>query len=138
MSRECESCGVSFGAKSPRARFCSDRCRKRAQRTPAARAVKRGVEAPVVASVAAGADRSGLFGVTSRQLEAVDRLDTVLGQQALALAARIVSPVESGASVASLSKEFRAVMAEALEGVAVAADPMDELRRRRDLKRAAG
>lgn len=70
-------------------------------------------------------------------LQDADRLDTVLGQQALALAAQIVSPFQTGAGVASLSKELRAVMAEAMRGVAAAADPVDELRRRRDAKRAA-
>lgn len=75
--------------------------------------------------------------MTARQLREAERFDTVLGQQALALARRIESPMETGASVASMSKEFRAVMVEALDGVNVAADPLDELRLRRDRRRSA-
>jgi hypothetical protein len=37
-----------------------------------------------------------------------------------------------------MSRELREVMARALEGVAVADDPLDELKRRRELKLAGG
>jgi hypothetical protein len=65
----------------------------------------------------------------------VDRFDTVLGQQAMVLANRIVIEV-SGSSMAALSKELRAVMVEALDGVSAAVNPLDELRARRDGRRA--
>lgn len=77
----------------------------------------------------------GLVDATKRELETAEVLDTVLGQQALALAQRILSPASTGASVASLSKELRTVMSEATAGVKVADDPLDELRARRDRKR---
>jgi len=80
---------------------------------------------------------SELERAVTRELEAVGRLDTVAGQVALELAYRVASPHETGAAVASLYKQFREAMAEALAGVAVAADPLDEIRARRDRKRWA-
>lgn len=80
----------------------------------------------------------GLVDVTRRELEAAGVLDSVLGQQALALASRIMSPMSTGASVASLSKELRVVMVEATAGVQAVGDPLDELRARRDAKRNTG
>jgi len=76
--------------------------------------------------------------VTRDQLDAAGRLETYQGQAALELARRIVSPFESGSSVASMTKQLRETMADALKGAAVAADPLDEIRRRRDLKRGVG
>jgi len=81
---------------------------------------------------------SELERVVTRELEAAGRLDTWAGQVALELAYRVASPHETGAAVASLYKQFREAMAEALAGVAVAADPLDEIRARRDRKRAQG
>lgn len=130
MQRSCDSCGVEYQAKRKASRYCSDTCRKRAQRSPD-RSPRRSVE-----------PRDGgvprLVTATRAELEDAGRLDTVLGQQAMALAERIASPHETGAAVASLSKELRAVMEAALDGVATKADPLDELRARRERKRAAG
>jgi hypothetical protein len=52
------------------------------------------------------------------------------------LASRVESPHETGSAVAALSRELRTVLDVALAGVAVAADPVDELRVLRDRKRA--
>ena len=126
MPNTCAGCGVPVGS---RAKVCSDRCRKR---------VKRGSTAPPTPIAAADEAPSGLVATVERSLTEVERLDTVLGQQAMALARRIDTGVDTGSSVAALSKELREVMALAMQGVAVAADPVDELMRRRELKRAAG
>jgi hypothetical protein len=48
------------------------------------------------------------------------------------------SVFDTGGGLAALSKELRAVMAAALLNAAVAANPLDELRARRDAKRRAG
>jgi hypothetical protein len=77
-----------------------------------------------------------LYATTRQKLEAVDRVDTVAGQQALTLAARMSSPSETGAAIASLSRQLSVVMAEALAGATVAADPVDELGARRERKYA--
>lgn len=125
MQRECDSCGKPFEAKRKAARFCSDTCRKRNQRAPKPRAKD-----------PSAMPSTDLVAVCERELQAASRLDTVLGRQALELARRIASPHETGSSVASLSKEFRAVMEAAMEGVGLKADPLDELRARREAKRA--
>ncbi|KQH75586.1 hypothetical protein AO501_25245 [Mycobacterium gordonae] len=82
-----------------------------------------------------------LVAATKRELEAAGKLDSMLGQQALALAARM-SGADTVAGYASLSRELRTVMAAAI-GTAPAAPPaagqgdeVDELRARRDAKRA--
>jgi hypothetical protein len=68
-----------------------------------------------------------------RELADAGRLESSLGQQALMLAERIgVSRMDTGSSVASMSRELREVMVRALEGAKVAADPLDELKSRRD------
>jgi hypothetical protein len=63
-------------------------------------------------------------GSVRRELELAGRLETSLGQQALVLAEQMLRPINTGASVASLSKEFRAVMAVATAGVQHEADPV--------------
>jgi hypothetical protein len=127
--RPCDVCGKPYEAKRPNSRFCGASCRKRNERNPAtvAEVVPLEPEQP-----------AGLVEATRRELEAADRLDTVLGHQALELARRIVSPMSTGSSVATLSRELRTVMTEATAGAVLAADPLDELRARRDRLRASG
>jgi hypothetical protein len=80
---------------------------------------------------------SPLVRTTRQALEDAGVLDSVAGQQALLLATRMTSPHETGAAVASMSKQLQAVVAEALKSVKLR-DPLDELRLRRDAKRVAG
>lgn len=76
---------------------------------------------------------------TAAELAGVGRLDTVAGQCAVVLARRLDEHGrDTGGGVASVAKEFRNVMDAALANVEKAADPLDELRARRDRKRAAG
>lgn len=134
MQRKCDSCGKTYEAKRAASRFCTATCRKRAQRAPSVVALP----PPDVDDTPSTPAASGLVSATIAELEEAGRLGTVLGQQAVELAKRVSSPHETGASVASLSKELRAVMESAMEGVGVASDPLDELRARRDRKRNAG
>lgn len=127
--RECDVCGGAYVAKRPSSRFCGDRCRKRAQRQP------RTADAPPVSAPAAV--EGGVLGQVTAELGEVGRLDSTLGQIAVAIATRMAG-FETGAGLAALSKELRAVMGEALGGAVTVADPVDELRSRRDLKRNAG
>lgn len=72
------------------------------------------------------------------ELRAVDREQTAAGQLVLALARRIdTADEESGASLAALAKELRASLTVAMAGAEQAADPIDELRKQRDLKQRA-
>jgi hypothetical protein len=68
-------------------------------------------------------------------LESAGRAETYLGACALALADRI-DQATAVMGYAALIKELRATMDAALAGVQRAADPLDELRARRDSKRA--
>lgn len=130
MLRTCD-CGKDFEAKRPSARYCSDRCRKRSQRKPG------GAEVRVLPSPRELASEGGLTSVARGELAAVDRENTAAGQLVLALARRIDgSESETGASLASLVKEFRASLTAAVAGAEQAADPIDELRKQRDRKRA--
>lgn len=133
MQRECESCGRSYTAQRTSSRFCGDTCGKRSQRARAA-------GLPLLADTLDDdpAPLSELERVVVRELEAVGRLECVAGQIALVLARRIGSRRESGAATASLARRFSATMTKALAGVDRAADPLDEIRARRDLKRSAG
>ena len=70
---------------------------------------------------------------TLRKLEAAERAETVEGVHALVLAAQIDGAPP--AAVGGLSKAFLTAMEVALDGVGIAADPLDELRARRDAKR---
>ncbi len=133
MDRECESCGRSYTGRRDSSRFCGGTCGKRAQRARAA-----GI--PPLAAFLDGheAPPSELELVVARELEAAGRLQSVAGQVALELAYRVASPRETGAAVAALARELSASMTKALAGVDRTADPLDEIRARRDLKRAAG
>jgi hypothetical protein len=81
---------------------------------------------------------SALVLAITSELKAAGRLNSSLGQQAELLAGRIGVPFDTGSSVAAVSKELRQIMAKALEDAQVGVDPLDQLRARRDRKRAAG
>ena len=130
MLRRCDSCGVEYAAKRAASRFCSPRCRQRARRSSSP------VALPVPSLARPVSSPSVLVESVRRELAAAGRDDSWLGQQALALAAKIDAGQDTGSGIASLSKELRSVMGAALEGVAQAADPLDELRARRDVKRS--
>ncbi len=133
MQRECESCGLAYTARRASSRFCGDTCGKRSQRARAA-----GMPFLAASVDDREAPPSELERVVVRELEAVGRLESVAGQIALLLAGRIGSRRETGAATASLARQFSVTMDEALGGVAKAADPLDEIRARRDRKRSAG
>lgn len=76
---------------------------------------------------------------TRRTLTAAAKLDSPLGQAALVLAARMDSAAdESGSALAAVAKELRTTLAEAVKGAATVADPVDQLRARREARRRAG
>lgn len=129
MKRACDSCGEEYEAKRPSSRYCSETHRKRAQRGHV-------MASPMSAPPTVQPDRSTVDAVRAELTDA-GRIDTFLGRAALALAARIDSAT-AVMGFAALVKELRATMAAATEGVAVAADPVDELRARRDRIYRAG
>jgi len=133
MQRECESCGRSYAARRASSRFCGGTCGKRSQRATAA-----GIPLRAATPDDREAPPSELERAVARELDEVGRLGTVAGQVAVLLAQRIAGRRETGAATAALAKQLHVTMTEALGGVAKAADPLDEIRARRDRKRAAG
>lgn len=121
------TCGAEFQAKDPRARYCSDRCRKRVQRsgatvidlpTPPAPTAPLGVESSTLAA-----------------LDAAGRTDTPMGQAALVLARRLDAPgLDMGSAVAAVTRQLSLTLTEALRGAGRASGPQvlsDELAARR-------
>jgi hypothetical protein len=128
VRKVCADCGAAFEAKRPQAKFCSPYCRVRAHRRP--KAVPAG-EMPPDPQYAVGQ-------ATLAALNLAGRADSPLGAAVLVLAARIDgSSGEPGTSVAALVREFRAAFAEAVKDARPVADPLDELKAKRD-RRAAG
>lgn len=122
------TCGVTFQAKSPRAKYCSDRCRKRRQR--GGQVVALNVE-PVSDVPAKG----GVEVATIRELELAERLDSALGQACVTLARRLDSPgVDTGSAVAAVAGRLESMLAAATKGAAKSTSPQqlrDELAARR-------
>lgn len=128
MQRNCDACGGQYTAQRRSSRFCSESCRKKAAR---------GTESPRIDPIT---DDSSVATTRSRvqaELDAAGRAETYLGAAALALADRIDQST-AVMGFAALVKELRSTMDAALAGAKVAADPLDELRARRDRKLATG
>jgi hypothetical protein len=122
MQRACDSCQVVYEAKRRASRFCSERCRKRAQRGHVVALPATEPERP--------AESSGLRAAVLGELAAAGREQTALGQAALGLAVRIEQGADTGSAVASLVRELRATLAEALAD-ARPVSALDELKARR-------
>ena len=75
---------------------------------------------------------------TLAALQEADRAETPGGRAALLLARRLdMTTADTGSSIAALVREHRATLAAALAN-AQTGDQVDELKERRDRKRAAG
>ena len=125
--RVCDVCGIEYVAKRPSSRYCGATCRQRAKRA--------GMAGTLGAAKLPPPADTPLFRAVTAELEAAGKADSWLGRAALMLALRLGDPACPSASVASLSKALRMTMAIAMEDVLVGADPLDELRTRRDRKR---
>lgn len=74
---------------------------------------------------------------TRARLLAAGVLDSMEGQAALLIAERMQSGNDTGSGIAALNRELAATVDRALSQQAVAADPMDELRARRERRNAS-
>ncbi len=135
FTRCCDFCGAEYVAKRTTSRFCCESHRVRnAQSTPQQRELRaaelsREREGMAIAPPAADQPCS-LVSTFTAELAEAGLEGSVLGQLALALAARIDSDRTSDASRAPLSKEFSRLRAELLRDVPVAGDFVDELKAR--------
>lgn len=136
MPKTCESCGEPFEAKRAAAKYCGERCRKRAQRRPGRPKVS---EPAAAVPEVPGEVTNALTSATLAELERAGRVETAAGQAVLALARRIdAGASETGSALAALVREHRAALAEAVKDVRERKDPLDELRARRERKLASG
>lgn len=136
MRRPCNTCGRAYEARRPSSKYCSDTCRKRAQRARGGTAWP-GAKARKPAESTAGEQSSPLVASVIQELTDAGRLQSSAGQRALHLAHQLAAPrMESGSGVAALDKQLAAAMAQALDGVARVADTLDELGARRARRRA--
>ena len=138
MERDCDRCGQPFAPASKRARFCSVKCRTQATRAratgqPESIAKPKRTRKP---KAQAADSLTGTLGAVVAELTAAGRLQTSAGQAAVALASRIDAGAESSSGLAALTREMRAAMAEATANVAQAGDALDELRAKREARRA--
>lgn len=141
MRKSCAVCGTEFEAKRAAAKYCGQTCRQRAHRRPEAASDAKVLPLPPETTSEPAPVMVGgrLAAATAAELDQAGRLETAVGQAALALAARIDGGIrETGAALAALVREHRATLAEAVRGAAKAADPLDELRARRERKRDTG
>jgi hypothetical protein len=131
MQRPCDVCGEIYEAKRATSKYCSDRCKMRKARG----APVEGVSAASLPVETPDAEIGPVEAEARRHLAEVDCETSVLGQAALALARRLDGGRDTGTAMASLAKQLEATLSSATKGVALAADPLDELRARRDRKR---
>lgn len=116
MTRCCDSCGSEYLAKRANSRFCSDRCRKRAQR------------GDVVDFPSRQPETGALEAAARVELETAGVVESFLGQDALRLARMVDTGKGTDAAMATLNRELRATMAEALSRAARPDSPVTRLR----------
>lgn len=123
------TCGKVFEARHPKARYCSDRCRKRKGK---AEATVTQLSAPDEPD---SPRRGPVESATVRTLTDAGRLDSPLGQTCLALARRLDFPaLDTGSAVAAVAKQLEATLVSATRGAGGASSPQqlrDELAERR-------
>jgi type II secretory pathway component PulF len=137
MRRPCDRCGKAYEAQRHTSKYCSTNCRVQAskQRT------QQGSNVVVLPGGNTNGNRTdppetkpdrrkdtALVKATRKQLTEAGAAETVLGQQALELAKRLSSGTAFDSAVASMSKEFREVMAQALAAAETDDDVLVELR----------
>jgi hypothetical protein len=118
------TCGTTFQARSAKARYCSDRCRKRKN------------QAAVIELATTNQPQQGpVAAATERELTVAGRLDTALGQACMAMANRLDRPgVDTGSALAAVASRLESLLASATKGAGKPTSPQqlrDELAERR-------
>ncbi len=124
MTKTCLVDGVPFEAKRAAAKYCSERCRKRAQR---------GHLLPVSTLPKPDVPDGATVERVRAELAAVERVDTYLGAAALALAERIDNAT-AVMGFAALVRELRVTMGAAMEGAGHDTDALVDIRSSAALK----
>lgn len=137
---KCAGCGKKFKAERSTRKYCTDTCRKKNYRKEQKTAA---VAANVAAAVAAPSrldDPAAITNATIATLQKAGRLETPHGAIAITLAKRLdtFTLLEQGSSVAALSKELRAVLAEATQNPDAPDDPVEAARAAAEALRNGG
>ena len=152
MQTNCDACGDPFEAKRAAAKYCGDRCRKRAQRQPKGKPKGATVVALVPTepfetenpqAPAEGPAEGPTTAATRRQLAEAGRLDTALGVAALIAAIQVdellsLRSAETGSGVKALLEAHRTALAEAVKDAKTAEDPLSKIRAAAALKLVQG
>lgn len=132
MQRPCDVCGEVYEAKRATSKYCSDRCKMRKARGAVTRS---GGEK--VAQLAPEPTDGPVTAAALVTLRETERLETPLGQAALALARRVDVGRDTGAGLAALVKQFEATLTAATANVKSDASPLDRARDELAQRRAA-
>lgn len=139
MDIPCVMCGTPFTAKRASARYCGERCKKRAQRNPGRPDTgtvrpASGTLAPVAQIGSVSAPALGRVAMlTQKTLEDAGRVDTVMGAVALALAAKVDDPgMDTGSSIAALARQLEASLDKALDGAVTVQTPLERIKAQRE------
>jgi hypothetical protein len=119
------TCGEVFQARSAKARYCSDRCRKRKGKADVIALELTDAPPPEVVGVEAA---------TIAELTNAGRIDTALGQTCLTLARRLDRPgLDTGSALASVAARLDDLLAKATRGAKASSSQQlkDELAERR-------
>jgi hypothetical protein len=126
MLRTCDRCGKPYEARHRDSRWCGSTCRAAQSKRPIAPV------AQIAKPVGLQPVKSPLQVAVEAELTAAGRLNTAKGWIALAALGRLSSSgLDNASGFAALLREARACLDDALEGGAVADDPLEELRVRR-------
>ena len=82
--------------------------------------------------------RKTVLAATRAELVTLGKLTTPSGAAALVLAERLDAGGDPGSAMAAMAKELRATMTELGRHAPAVADPVDELRKRREERRRHG
>lgn len=127
MEKRCEQCGRAFDAKLDRARFCSSSCRALASQGYKPVVPIEGDVPPQVSS--------GLLDAVIARVTDAGLLGTTAGESAIDAARRLVNANDT--SYAGIHRQLQVSLA-AVDAAVPQQSSVDELRLRRDRKRARG
>lgn len=130
MQKVCGFCGCTFEAKRASAKYHDATCRQRAKRSGGGDVVKL---VPVAGGDGQDSEEKPLVTATRITLEQAGVLNTVPGQSALILAAKVAAGQDTLAGLSSGVKQLEASVSAALSSVN-RADQLDEVNQRRDKK----
>lgn len=127
MTKSCAKCGGPLPVQTGRGR----RRTKCESCSPSRVAKPKTTARPTAPSSA-----DGLLAATRAELDAAGRAGSHAGQAALLLAERVEFGENSGSAVAQMVRQLHDTMTRALADVVAEVDPVDELRSRRERRRA--